>query len=560
MLAQIPMEELRVNTHVFPEETTRLVVNSNLLLAGESLFYKVDNLTASKTKSNLSKIVYVALKSEKDSVVFSHKLKLDNGMAQADFFIPAILKTGKYNLIAYTNFSKNNTENMFSEEEIYVINSFQSNNLDVAKDDLNITRIEAATPLKNKGEMTASGVTIETNASTYSKRDLVSLNINNTLETAGYGNYSISVRKMNGVQVIKTNETVSTSFTNDKQLFFIPELRGELISGKIEALNSNVSVENIAIGLTIPGTDFIFKIAKTNASGRFFFSVDESYQTANCLLQIEAVNKKDYRLILDSKEISIKGANNKKEVVVLDKSIETWLAQRSVELQIENAYFNSDNSQFKTQAPNPPFFGNLGTEYILDEYTRFPSVEETFVEVITLAGTRKFGEATRFVVFDAYDPEGKAQFSSFAPLLLVDGMLVQDASQILGYDSAKIKSIRVLAEAYRYGARIYSGIIAFTTIKGDFKPNLNGDFMSTFELQGLIAPKQIHWPNYAADSSSRIPDYRNQLYWNPIVSVSANSEIQTFYTSDIMGSFEVILEGYTNDGNYITSKQYFTVE
>ena len=123
--AQIPKNNVTVDVSIFPKETVALSINSEVVLAGELLQYKVYILNISNRKSLLSKVVYVSLRNQKDSLVFNHKIKVENGVANGDFFLPSNLQTGVYNLIGYTNFSRNNIQDAFAEKSIYIINTFK---------------------------------------------------------------------------------------------------------------------------------------------------------------------------------------------------------------------------------------------------------------------------------------------------------------------------------------------------------------------------------------------------------------------------------------------------
>jgi hypothetical protein len=84
--------------------------------------------------------------------------------------------------------------------------------------------------------------------------------------------------------------------------------------------------------------------------------------------------------------------------------------------------------------------------------------------------------------------------------------------------------------------------------------------MSELALSELLPTKSYYQPDYSKDKLDRIPDYRVQLYWNPHFSKSSSTETPTFYTSDVTGVFEIVLEGYTAKGDFITSTTTFTVE
>ena len=61
----------------------------------------------------------------------------------------------------------------------------------------------------------------------------------------------------------------------------------------------------------------------------------------------------------------------------------------------------------------------------------------------------------------------------------------------------------------------------------------------------------IFTPDYSTDSlkASRIPDYRNTLYWNPAVRTGTDGAAAVeFWTSDETGEYLVITECVTSDG------------
>ena len=560
---QVPVDEISADTQIFKKEISRLVINTNVLLTGELLLYKIYNLTTSKTKSPLSKIIYISLRSEKDSVVFNHKLKLGNGSAEGSFFIPALLRTGVYRLVSYTNFSRNNLQDAFEQKNIYVINPYVKTGVDTQKE-INSSEVvelrEASVEISDYWEqVTENGISLKMNKPLYKTREKVTLKIENLQGIEGFGDYVLSVRKTDDVQITDLPLQAETSGVQNGKIFYLPEFRGELISGKITPVEGNLQVENKVVALTIPGNDYIFKNAKTNKNGRFFFSIDEVYQKGNSIVQINELDKEKYKIFIDKKEFNsaekITGVAFK-----LNPSIEDWLLKRSIQLQIENAYFNLKKNVILEEKSRGLFYGTMGTEYVLDDYTRFLTVKETFVEVVTLAAIRQEDDINRIVVFNAYDPDGTALFNSLDPLLLMDGMLIQDTNEILNYNAKDTKSIRVIPTAYRYGPKLYSGIVIIKTIKGNFKPLLKGDYMKEFELERPLPAKQYYSPDYSNKSLKRIPDYRIQLFWEPNIKLAEKELAKSFYASDITGTFEVVLEGYTKGGNHIMKKRYFTIE
>lgn len=555
---QISAADISVDTAIFPSEKTHISVNSNLLLAGELLLLKGYSLNSENKESKLSDILYVSLRNAEDSIVFRQKLKLANGTANSDFFLPATLMTGTYKLIAYTNYTLNNAENPIFEKNIYVLNPFVKSELvnKIETDSVNSIRLDFSENLivNNSNKVKLS---IKTDKETYSFRQKVSLNITNDSAKELGGNFVISVRKKDAVEI--TNPNIGkVNFENNK--YHIPEVRGEIISGNIENLNPNVSVANKVVSLTIPGKNYILKLAKTDAKGQFFFSVDENYLSSESIVQIVEPNRLDYKLIMNDNLLKLNNLNGN-QALLLNINLKKWLEERSVQLQLENAYYNTKKDSLLPRDFSKPFYDNLGVEYLLDDFTRFPTVKETFLEVITLAGTRKEGERTKFVVFNEYDPNRNAQFNNIDPLVLMDGMLIQDAQDILEYNARDIHSIRVLVEPYRYGPKLYSGIIAINTKKGDFHLPINKDYIKKLRLESPVNQKEYYFPDYAENHKlKRIPDNRVQLLWQPNFKLRGEINVQSFFTSDVSGKYEIKIEGYSENGEYIMSTAYFEVE
>ncbi|MCG2418953.1 hypothetical protein K8089_07950 [Aequorivita sp. F47161] len=557
VMAQIPKDEVLLDSSVFPKENVKLVVNSNVLLAGELLQYKGFILNASKKKSALSKILYVSLRNANDSVVFNHKLKVENATVNGDFFVPSNLKTGIYKLIGYTNFSKNNINDAFTQVNIFIINTFvKSEVAPAAKETVEI----AASPEKVGDVLTNKANTkslkIKLNKQSFGLREKVTLNIENT-DNNDNGSYVLSVRKVNPVEII--GEIAKASKSKSSAMFYVPELRGELISGLVVSKQDNIPAANKEVALTIPGEDYIFKIAKTNAQGRFFFSVDETYNAEESILQLygNEAYRSAYNLVLDSKDFKL---NEEEYNLKLDKQLKDWLLERSVQLQVENAYYDTKRDSILTKKTNTAFYDNLGTVFLLDDYTRFPTVRETFIEVVTLAAVRGTGSDTRFLVYNAYDPNRIAKFNSIDPLVLMDGMLVQDYSELLNYNARNIESVRVVTEPYRYGPKIYSGIIAVETKEKDFVPRHTNDYVAEINLPPAVKNKKYYRPDYSDKVQlSRIPDYRVQLLWQPEINLSKEGFTTSFYTSDVSGVYEILITGFSKNGLHILNKYYFKV-
>src|SRR5690606_37319630 len=555
--AQIPKQHILTDTSIFPIEKVQISINSELLLAGELLQYKAYSLNSASKNSNLSKVLYVSLRNENDSIVFSHKLKVENGTANGDFFIPSSLKTGIYRLIGYTNFSRNNKQDSYVQKNIYVLNTFVKTV--ASKKDADTVNIGLAPKadiefLKRKSNNEI--IQVSSNKQSYDFREKVILTLETPEKTEG--NYVLSVRKINPVEI---SENVSENINDlTSEIFYVPELRGELISGKVISKKDGFPIANKEVSLTIPGKDYVFKIAKTDINGRFFFSINEEYNSEKSIVHLNGseTDVANYSMVLDKKNLNI--SESTPYYLKFNPDLKDWLQERSVQLQIENAYFDVKKDSIFKENRSATFFNDLGTLFLLDDYTRFPTVRETFIEVVTLAAIRGSGANARFIVNNEYDPNGTAKFNDIDPLVLIDGMQILNNEDLINYNARDIKSNRVIIKPYRVGPKIFSGIIAVETKKGDFTPTKTEGLTEEINLPPAVKGKKYFQPNYSEKSlNSRIPDYRVQLLWQADLEFSDMEASRICYTSDVSGIFEVMLEGYSNDGFFIVAKNYFTV-
>jgi hypothetical protein len=540
-----------------PHESVHLIINSNIFLAGEALYYNFFCLNNTTTlPSNVSKIGYVELIGENENILFKHKLQLDNGTGYGDYFIPSTVNTGQYKLVAYTKWTDNSTSNAIFIDNIYIVNPYITNQINEENGLINIVIDESKA---KEYKYIANGIKIELSSNTVNTRSLVSLDLKNSVGDLYNGNYSLSVRKVSPVE-IQGNMDDRVKLNQKSSYHFLPEIRGEIISGTVQSKTSDSLANNMIVALSIPGENYVFKNVLTDKFGRFYFNLNENFNTSDVLIQVFDEHKNKYKIVLDNDSfIDYKSLEFKK--VKLDQTLENWLTERSINNQIENAYYNTKADSILVKSPPSLFYSKPTFEYKLDDYKRFPTLKETFIEVIQEGAIRNDDEDFKFKIYDVGN-ERYGYYTDYNSLVLLDGVLIQDKQDIINYDTKNIESINLVRGTYFYGPSIFHGIIDIKTKEGDFKLSGNGNDKQLFNLVAPINSKMYYSPNYDEKSSDlkRIPDYRNQLLWLPNFQLNSDLKTINFYSSDVKGVFEIVLEGFTFEGKQIISKQYFEVK
>jgi hypothetical protein len=197
-----------------------------------------------------------------------------------------------------------------------------------------------------------------------------------------------------------------------------------------------------------------------------------------------------------------------------------------------------------------PFYGKADEVYLLDDYTRFPVMEEVMREYVKGVWVRKRGDQFRFMVLDK-GRESKPGIFQDNPLTLLDGVPVFNINKVLEIDPLKVQKIEVMTRKYFLGPLVLNGIVSLSTYNGDLGGIQLDPRSVSIDYEGLQSQREFYSPRYtsAALRGSTLPDQRHQLYWNANVKLTGGKALPIeFYTSDVEGNFYVIVEGLTSKG------------
>ena len=549
----------------YSDETVFLSTNATTFVTGETLYYKLNCLKLSdKAPSNLSKIAYVELVDSDKKTVFKNKIYLENTKGQGDYFVPTTIKTGNYKLIGYTNWMLNQTVAPFFQIDIVIINPFQANENKTAAN-TNISNATAkTTPIPPIEKTQNDYLKLNLNKKAFANREQVNITIAALNEIAKNGNYSCSVRKLEDLPSTKkiTAEEFSKTVPKTESIkkankIILPELRGEMISGKIICKSKPSDIQNINIGLSIPGKTFAFKVVKTDTNGNFIFNIDKPYYNAAVNIQVIDDNRSNYTVILDNPSAIDYSKLNFQPNLNLTADLSETLLNRSIASQIENAYYKNKTDSIQKITSIPAFYEPMAKEYVLDDYTRFPTLKEAAIEIVK---EMYYEQKDKKYSLYLRDPSIYTQ-SPEPALVLVDGLLLQDTNELFEYNMKNIAKISVIPGLYYLGPKAFNGVISFTTKNQDFVSNQSGSYILNASVLRPSIKKNYYSPDYTDRSKNeRIPDYRYQLLWLPELTLKNNEDLISFYTSDITGTFEISLEGFTDQGIPISLKDTFEVQ
>lgn len=534
------------NVGTFPSELIIGHLNATTLLTGETLYCKFHCLDASRKKNGVSKVVYVELIDKDRKSIFKHKLVLENGLAYGDFFMPSSLSTGNYKLIAYTKWMLELSESNFFAIDVIVVNPFQQ--YDATTDTVSLQPNLRKNPIETL-------VSMNVDKKTYAHRERVTINIIPKTGSAN-GHYSVSVRK-NDLVIGENSEGFASPKSSDANVKnALPEMRGELISGIVLSKMSTPAA-NVPVALSMPGNPYSFKISETTINGKFYFILDENPDNTKIVLQVMGNDRADFSIQLDENKKPDTSRLRFDERVAIPSTMRNAISERSIASQVENSYYDHKRDSIEPMPKVQPFFNSLAKTYVLDDYTRFPTMKETIIEVLKELYFKK--DKDNYTLHLRNFTMDAEIYGS--PLILVDGLLIQDFNELMEYGAKYIEKVSVINEPYIYGPKTFSGVVAFETKLQDFKTTAMGNYIIRTTVDRPLPRKTYSSPNYSPGNNlARIPDYRNQLLWIPEIEVGNGENVIHFYTSDVTGKFEITLDGLTNDGTPISIVDFIEVK
>jgi len=337
---------------------------------------------------------------------------------------------------------------------------------------------------------------------------------------------------------------------------FAPEYNGEIISVRITDKRNGNLVERAPVFLSIPGSDTKFWSSITDAEGIANFEIKNSFGTREFILQSSDSNAK----INFVSPFSTRYTNRILPPFNTQSTDSITSTRKNVYAQIQQTYHEKMLDSFiRFKDDKTPFFIKPDVVYPLDRFTRFTSMEEVMREYIREVNVVNYGGSFHLHVMNGIS---RMPFQT-DPLVLLDGVAMLDMNKFMEYDPFKIKSIAVVTKKYFLGNINYFGIIDCKTYNGDMNGFALDPRSVILDFDGLQQRREFFSPTYQTQQqiSSRMPDFRTLLYWNPSLKISSGTNTNVeFYSSDAVGKYVIVVEGISDKGTPATSKVYFEVK
>ncbi len=325
--------------------------------------------------------------------------------------------------------------------------------------------------------------------------------------------------------------------------FHLPDFRGELIEGSIKDLKGS-PVANHKFYVSTGSETFNLYSNHTDDHGIFRFSIP--YSTGANKLVFSDI--KNYIIELQQSFLNEYDFIKQEQLFADSENLKDWLIKKSQQVQVKNLYLKQDkieNEEFEGL-----FKDQYKETYLLDNFTRFSTMEDHIIEYVSLVELRRENNKTEFFIRNLRNRNGIVN----NVLITLNGV-VCTIDQIFSFDPLKIEKIEVYTSQIQLGGEEFTGAINFLTYKD---ADTNNDLFNNAAVINHIGVEVIETHSNSLEQKPKIPDMRVQLGWEPHLSISSGKTILNYICSDIPGLYEIILSA-TNEDSYIYERIEFEI-
>ena len=536
-------------------ERVYVSTDREVYVAGDAVWmsaYCVD--AVSGRLSTFSKTAYVEIHSP-SGMVQTAKLALDGGRGAGRLTLPNTLPTGNYRLLAYTQLgaSEAGVDPQTGARTLSVFNTFSTERLPDA-----VT--VAAEPPQAAGLPQAGPLEVRT-AGAASPRGTTRISVTNNGSSTI--RFNLGVRHEDGIPAPQ-GQRIGDFVGGLKHLpalrgfreGFHPEYEGEIIrarvSGTDEAGLREVSQKFAFI--SAPGSGENIYTESIGTDGQTAFYTSNIYGDHEMFLEIEGVDRERVcHLELISPFLDLQPGDI--PALTLSPSYAKALETRSFGMQLEKIFDADTLYEALPLREHLVLDRQKCIRYNLDDYTRFPVMEEIFVEFIPEMRTRRV-DGVQQIQVRVSDMLNNYYFPSGTALVLLDGVPVLDHAKILAYDPLLVRRIDIYPDSYLFGIRGFSGIVNFVTYKGTLPSMQFEDNVRIVDFQGCSLPLAYTCAGVGRD----YPDFRQTLYWHPLLTLGPGETLEVeCKTPAYGGRFEAVAEGLTEAGAAVAAHATLTV-
>lgn len=506
-----------------------ILTDRNTYIAGDLVFCSVYALDQNGRIKDFSAVSYLELISAQE-VAAEAKISLIGGTGCGSFRIPKATPTGNYRLMGYT--AGGSAETGLSP----VLTIFNTNSTERVGGGVVLTSAQKA---KNVAERPgAGGVSISIPARLRQGRET-------TLLAGGFdkdAKVCLSVFHVDGLPE-EQNPVLSDVLggRSEKTSDAPGEYEGEVISASVDypgtAIISTVGApQNVYVGQAV--------------SGKVSFYTNNIYGDRELVCELLPTEGKTGHVRLNSPFTH--PSPGQIPPLELCSSQRGDLINRKAALKAVAPLDTLVN--FLPKREDLLLEGISAVRYHLDDYTRFPTVQEICTEFVReLNFGRKDG---RWVLrLNTTDATETRHYTLDNILVMMDGIVLTDHGILRDFDALLLEDIDIYRSRIAVGGLSFNGAVNFIS-KNKYVMALNFP-----ENTQIVDFKGVSYPVAYTGALPGGKDLRELLFWHPQLDIPAGSDLRiTLHTPEYSGTFRAVIQGFKDDGSPIFAEYLFSVE
>lgn len=538
--AQAPVERLYVTT------------DRSVYLAGDAVWCSVANLNENARFSNASAVSYLELVSG-GGTVCTVKIGLLEGRGAGSFRIPVTTPTGTYRLIAYTavNAAESGKPWEAGSRLLTIFNSTTDARVPGGVEILEENDYEALKPavVSPEGAVELSSrIRLQKGASSV-------LNMHN-------GGSAASV----SLSIFHEDDLLPAAQENSPGSFLraiprsvsltravSPETDGEVVSARIRGTLIQDENDYTLATLSTSGSPSDLYVGRSEEE-RIRFFTSNIYGDREIVCEVSQLDRQEGYIDFESPFVYPDPGSLPK--LRLSRAQRSDLTARKAALRSEKALRIDTLTSFMPHRSDLLLSSVASRRYDLNDYTRFPSVQEVLVEIIPELHLRRI-HGQPVLQLSISDALQKRFDRSDNILVMMDGVVVSDLNLLLNFDAMLIDYVDIYDQSFVCGKVPFHGLVNFIT---------KNNYVTALHFPANVRVVDFQGVSYPVAYNGAVPpgegqDLRQLLYWHPILQLDADSDYRLEFTAPgYAGRFKAVAEGFTEDGQPIHQEFVFEVE
>ena len=511
-------------------ERTYVSTDKDVYVAGEKLWCSAFCVDPAGALSKVSRVAYLELHSA-DGLAATARIALEGGRGAGALELPVTLPTGNYRLIAYT--AQNEAEEGYDYEGIAAktLSVFNVASTERVKNGVEILSEEEykercrVKPGMTKDTPVIPGLTRNPGVSLRWDDGRLTL-VNESGEPVSL---SLSVWHDDGIlpndnpgiaEFLEQARRVGPRTLADQP---VADYEGEVIHGRVVGFSEAMipSLTGKYAFISSPSDKSDVYAAPLREDGTVVFYTANIYGAKECICEIENIDPK-LSCHIELASPYVNPAVAAPRPLPVSESLSDALSLRSLGMQLDRRFTADMLFDFLPRRSDGLFDDDVQVRYILDDYTRFPTMEEVFTEFIPEIRVRRSDAGERELRVRLNELYGTTVLATSKALVMLDGVPVFDHEKILGYDPLLVEMVDIYPYTHFIGNRIFEGVVNFVTYKRNL-PGFQFDGNArVVDYQGVCVP--MAFTGEAVAAGSDYPDYRQTLCWHPLLQLEAGQQ------------------------------------